>query len=82
MKYINYIVKTTYPEENQVILNLFHHRENAKDFIIKTITENKASDDTLDEGDIESILDETNTFVDEVSGIEYEIVPAKFQDGI
>ena len=81
MKNTNYIVKTTYPEENEVTLNLFHHRENAKDFIIKAVTESEASND-IDEGDIESILDETNMFVDEVSSIEYEIVPVKFQDGI
>ena len=81
-KCINYIVKTTYPDENEVTLALFHHRENAKDFIIEAVTESETSDGTVDEGDIESILDDTNMFVDEVSGVEYEIVPTKFQDGM
>ena len=81
-KYINYIVKTTYPEDNEVTLALFHHRENAKDFIIEAVIENEMYDGNMDEGDIESILDDTNMFVDEASGVEYEIVPTKFQDGM
>ena len=62
-KYTNYIVKTTYPEENEVTLTLFHHYEKAKDFIIETITESEVYDGTADEGDIEVILDDTNMFV-------------------
>lgn len=76
----SYIVKTTCLETSEVALALFHHRENAKDFIIDAVAESKASDDTIDAGDIESMLDETNTFVDEVSNVEYEIIPTVFQD--
>lgn len=76
----SYIVKTTYIEAGEVALALFHHRENAKDFIIEAVTESEVSDDTLDAGDIESMLDESNTFVDEVSNVEYEIIPTTFQD--
>lgn len=78
-----YIVKITYPEDNlntEVALALFHHRKNAVEFIIELTGESEASDDTLDAGDIESMLDETDVFVDEVSGIEYEIIPAEFKD--
>ena len=77
---ISYIVKITYLEDSGVALSLFHHRENAKDFIIETVTESEVGDDTLDAGDIESMLDETGTFVDEVSNVEYEIIPTLFQD--
>ena len=79
--YINYIVKTTYPEENEVKLALFHRYENAKRFIIEDATESEF-DGNMDESDIESLLDETNAFVDPVTGVEYEIVPVKFQDSI
>jgi hypothetical protein len=82
MNMTEYIVKTTYPEENEVTLALFHYRMNAKEFIIEAVIESEAYDGTVDEGDIESMLDETNTFVDEVSGVEYEIVPTSFKDEI
>lgn len=86
MTYINYLVKTTYFEESECTHTLFHHRENALDFIIKSITEcDEKYDDAMSENDIDNILgilNETNLFVDKATGFKYEIVPIKFKDSL